>query len=191
MKFRHDYKSARANFIQGMKNEWDYECPEGLSDLYRDGLGVKKSLKRASDYMETTITLWKGANPMSDINESDEGKRLLKKKDEVDSLLALEQNAPSEVSAVGKLNDVLDASISDDDRITLSQQLLTELFASPKAVVRTIGSNGTTVVATETAEDFMLSLATMQTGKKISEVSSKKDKDGKFTELSVKIEQAD
>ena len=65
--------------------------------------------------------------------------------------------------------------------------LLSEIFASPKAVVKTVGSNGKTIVSTETAEDFMLRLATMKTDKKMVEVSSKKDKNNKLTELTIQM----
>jgi hypothetical protein len=90
---------------------------------------------------------------------------------------------------IAKLNEVLDISISIDDRINLSQSLLSEIFASPKTVVKTMDSTGKTVVSTETAEDFMLRLATMKSNKKIVGMSYKKTngENFKLTELIVKI----
>ena len=106
---------------------------------------------------------------------------------ELDSLIAAEGVATPQTETL-KLNEILDKSISEDERITKSETLLADIFASPKAVVKTVGSNGKTVVSTETAEDFLLRLATMPADKKLVEVSSKKDKNGKYTELTVKIE---
>lgn len=90
---------------------------------------------------------------------------------------------------IAKLNEVLDFSISVDDRINLSQSLLSEIFASPKAVVKTMDSTGKTIIATETAEDFMLRLATMKSNKKNVGISYKKTngENFKLTELIVKI----
>lgn len=68
---------------------------------------------------------------------------------------------------IEKLNSILDENINEDERINLSQSLLSEIFASPKAVVKTMDSTGKTIVATETAEDFMLHLATMKSNKKL------------------------
>lgn len=124
---------------------------------------------------------------VNDIDD-EEYNRLVRKEAEVDNLIARGGTAVAVSSPITRLNKVLDASVSEDDRITQSELLLAELFASPKAVVKTVGSNGTTIVSTETAEDFMLSVATMQAGKKLSVIDSKKDEKGKFTELTVKIE---
>ena len=57
------------------------------------------------------------------------------------------------------------------------------MFSSPTAVVKTLDANGKTVVSTETAEDFMLRIATLKTDKKIVGKTFKKDKDNKMTEL--------
>ena len=89
------------------------------------------------------------------------------------------------------MNSILDENINEDERINLSQSLLSEIFASPQAKVKTMDSTGKTVVSTETAEDFMLRLATMKPHKKIVGMSYKKTngENFKLTELTVKIKQ--
>ena len=93
----------------------------------------------------------------------------------------------SAVSPIARLNQVFDKTLGEDARIEQSQKALAEVFASPKAIVKTVGSNGKTIVSTETAEDFMLRLATMKTDKMMVEVSSKKDNNNKLTELTIQM----
>ncbi len=90
---------------------------------------------------------------------------------------------------IEKLNSILDENINEDERINLSQSLLSEIFASPQAKVKTMDSTGKTVVSTETAEDFMLRLATMKPGKQVIGMFFKKTKDKniKLTELTIKF----
>ena len=126
---------------------------------------------------------------MSGVEEEDkELIRLRAEEARLDSLIALEGSGSPSVDYMTRLNAVVDGSNSEDLRIELSQTVLTEVFASPKAVVKTVGSNGQTVVATETAEDFLLRLATLKTDKRLMEVASKKDGSGKLTELTVRME---
>lgn len=183
--YRKNYKNAMKYYRMGYKADRDWMCCEAISDLYRDGLGTDVNLKAAKDWIGLAAAMRKLylADEMDEIYQ-----RLVRKEAEVDSLIALGGSAEPQLSPIARLNKMLDASVSEDDRIVQSEMLLGELFASPKAVVRTVGSNGQTVVATETAEDFMLSLATLSTGKKLSEVASKKNGKGQYTELTVKTE---
>lgn len=183
---RENYKNALKYYRMGYKIEQDWHCCEAISNLYRQGLGVDKDLKAAKSWISLAVAIKKLYSGDDDSNI--EYKGLLSQQAEIDSLIALGGTAEATTSHIARLNGLLDASVSEDDRITQSELLLTELFASPKAVVKTVGSNGTTIVSTETAEDFMLSVATMQAGKKLSVIASKKDEKGKFTELTVKIE---
>ena len=177
------YKAARQYYMLGYK-EKDPICCERLADLYIEGLGCKKNPKLAKSYVRLSIQYYKELG----YDETDDDiKRLRAKEAETDRLIAAEATSNSESGLASKLNSVLDASTSEDDRITISQSLLSEIFASPKAVVKTVGSNGKTIVSTETAEDFMLRLATMKTDKKMVEVSSKKDKNNKLTELTIQM----
>ena len=185
---RGNYKNAMRYFRMGYKYEQDWSCCESISELYRNGLGVDVDLKKAKSWISLASAM-KKLQVASGMADSDEAyQRLLRKEAEIDSLIALGGGGATRVSPVERLNSVLDASLSEDDRIELSQQVLAEVFASPKAVVRTAGSNGQTIVATETAEDFMLRLATLGTGKKLAEVSSEKNEKGQYKVLTVKME---
>lgn len=184
-----DYVEAIKLYREGI-NERDFICYKGLANMYEQGLGVKRNLIRAKNLMKKSIEEYKRHYSISRYDEDDKESDLGKLKEyanHLDSLIAAE-GVKVQQEEIGKLNEILDNTISENERITKSETLLAEMFATPKAVVKTLGSNGKTVVSTETAEDFLLRLATMPTDKKLVEVSSKKDKNGKYTELTVKME---
>ena len=183
---RHNYKQALKYYSEGRK-ERDYLSYEGLSDMYKEGIGCEKNLKFAKEYIRLAMANYKSDFGYDEINPSAKMKLLMEKKNEIDRLIAAGGDANAPASSMTQLNQVLDNKTSEDERITLSQNVLSEVFASPKAVVKTVGSNGKTIVSTETAEDFLLRLATLKTDKKIIEVSSKKDKNNKYTELTVQM----
>ncbi|MBP3285902.1 MAG: hypothetical protein J6M15_03055 [Prevotella sp.] len=182
---RENYSDAMYYFLQGVEKENDYLCYEGLSILYRHGDGCKKDLSRSLTLIKAAISYLQLNVDLSENTE--EFKRLKDEETELERLLAAEGSTDFAENAMTQLNQVLDIKTSEDGRITLSQNVLSEVFASPKAVVKTVGSNGKTIVSTETAEDFLLRLATLKTDKKIIEVSSKKDKNNKYTELTVQM----
>ena len=185
--YRHNYQQALKYYREGQV-EYDYECYEGLSDMYKEGLGCDKNLKAAQSYMELAIGYYKQNFDITEDDPTSTLKNLMDKRDEINKLIASGDNSVTAASnPITQLNQLLDNSISEDERITKSETLLADIFASPKAVVKTVGSNGKTVVSTETAEDFLLRLATMPADKKLVEVSSKKDKNGKYTELTVQM----
>ena len=178
--YRHNYKLAKQYYEKGVKNEKDPKCYEGLADLYKDGLGVKKNYTRSKTNYTFAIIHYKDF----DIGEDSEEVKLIRKKiAEVERLIASAGVVSVVKDNIAKLNKVLDTSISEEERIELSQDLLGEVFSSPNAAVKTLDANGKTVVSTETAEDFMLRIATMKTDKKIFGKTFKKDKDNKMTEL--------
>ena len=184
----HDYKQALKWYNSGRRYDKDYSCSEGLSVLYENGWGVKKDLKLAKKLMNLAVQQYV-VYELNGVEEEDkELIRLRAEEARLDSLIALEGSGSPSVDYMTRLNAVVDGSNSEDLRIELSQTVLTEVFASPKAVVTTVGSNGQTVVATETAEDFLLRLATLKTDKRLMEVASKKDGSGKLTELTVRME---
>lgn len=184
--YRHDYKTAKYYYEIGYKNDKDPKCCDRLGDMYKDGLGVKKNYTLAKSYYNLAVIYYTslGIDP-----EDEDVLEIKKKTKEVDKLKQglVYNNTVKE--KIAKLNEVLDFSISVDDRINLSQSLLSEIFASPKAVVKTMDSTGKTIVVTETAEDFMLRLATMKSNKKIVGMSYKKTngENFKLTELIVKM----
>ncbi len=179
----HNYKMAHKFYMQGFKNDKDPRCCERLSDLYKDGLGVKKNLKLAKSYLTLAVTYYKDLGFKDDDDEIVSAKKRIAKLEK--QIAAHEGNQAAAANMAAQLNNVLDSSVSEDERITLSQNALTEIFASPQAVVKTVGANMKTVVSTETAEDFMLRLATLNTTKRITITAFKKDKNSKLTELTV------
>lgn len=192
--FRHDDTSAMKYYKLGRK-DGDYVCSEAISDMLKDGrLGGMKlktdNLTAARTYIREAHANYKWYRTLY-ADQIDSTLISLKEKEAVlDSLIALRDsngNGASEVTPIAQLNTILDTAQDEDSRILLSETLLSELFATPKAVVKTVGTNGQTVVSTETAEDFLLRLATLNTDKRLTEVSSKKDKDGKYTELTVQL----
>lgn len=178
--YRKNYKLAKQWYDSGVKYEKDPLCYERLGDLYKEGLGVKKNYTISKANYTLAISHYK---EMGFGENDDEIKSVRKKIADVNRLVA-SAGVVSEVKGnLAKLNKVLDSSISEEERIELSQSLLTEVFSSPTAVVKTLDANGKTVVSTETAEDFMLRIATLKTDKKIVGKTFKKDKDNKMTEL--------
>ena len=185
--YRHNYYEAVKYYQEGIGKDQDFECYEGLSDIYKDGLGCEKDLNKAKEMIEAAIAfveLKYGGEVAND--DFDDIVRLKKKKNAIDSLITAE-GGTNAVSPIARLNQVLVNTLGEDARIEQSQKALAEVFASPKAIVKTVGSNGKTIVSTETAEDFMLRLATMKTDKMMVEVSSKKDNNNKLTELTIQM----
>ena len=184
--YRHNYAQARQWYRAGIDADKNPECYEKLADLYKDGLGVKKNYKLAKLYYTQAINHYKEF----DVGEDDDAiKQVRKKIKEVDHLLVGQANSGTAKEMIAQINSVLDTSISEDQRIDLSQSVLSEVFASPQAVIKTVSSDKKTVVATETAEDFMLRLSTLKTDKRVSCVVYKKTNDEKFkfTELTIQM----
>lgn len=184
--YRHDYKTAKYFYEIGHKTDKDPLCSERLGDLYKDGLGVKKNLGLAITYYRLAIAYYQSLGLENDDEDILAIKEKIKK---VEKLKDQQAYMGTVKEMIEKLNSILDENINEDERINLSQSLLSEIFASPKAVVKTMDSTGKTIVATETAEDFMLHLATMKSNKKIVGMSYKKtnSKNFKLTELIVKM----
>lgn len=193
--YRHDDNSAMKYYLAGCK-ERDYMCSEAISDMFKEGRLGGRQLKTdnftaARAYIREALSFYKVYSTFAQVDEEDPTlKRLQAKEATLDSLIALGTNSNTNAAAtpIAQLNTLLDATQGEDERIVLSESLLQELFISPKAVVITMGTNGMTIVAKETAEDFLLRMATIKTDKRLAEVSSKKDKDGKYSELTVRME---
>lgn len=77
---------------------------------------------------------------------------------------------------------------SPELRISEAERLLSELFESSSVIVKTVGSNNTTVIATETAGDFIMRLCTSPSKIRIVRIDSHVNGNGKFTDLKVKEE---
>lgn len=181
-KFNHDDKKG----IELLKQAYRMEDPHAAYCLglnYKDGdLGLEKDLETAKAYFYKTIEFVKGPNS---IYAQDADSARVKIREIEEELLSFHPNAPSYLT---KMQELTDSSKSPDWRINESNKLLDELFASPKAKVMVVGSNGTTIVNTETAEDYLLYLGT--SGKKLvlKEVKTNKDESGKITEIKIQEE---
>ena len=186
---RKNYHDACVYYIQGMREAFDSYCCERLSDFYLEGFEFDKNLREAYNYINKAMNYLKRENPVyyDEGNPSQTLKRLMNKKKVIEDLLTKEGDSSPFMDPISKLNQILKPTVTEEQRISFSRLLLDEVFASPKAVVKTVGSNGKTIVSTETAEDFILRLATMKTDKKMVEVSSKKDKNNKLTELTIQM----
>lgn len=181
-KFNHDDKKG----IELLKQAYRMEDPHAAYCLglnYKDGdLGLEKDLETAKAYFYKTIEFVKDPNS---IYAQDADSAKIKIREIEEELLSFHPNAPSYLT---KMQSLTDSSKSPDWRINESNKLLDELFASPKAKVMVVGSNGTTIVNTETAEDYLLYLGT--SGKKLvlKEVKTNKDESGKITEIKIQEE---
>lgn len=181
-KFNHDDKKS----IELLKQAYHMEDPHAAYCLglnYKDGdLGLKKDLETAKAYFYKTIEFIKDPNS---IYAQDADSARVKLREIEEELLSYHPNAPSYLT---KMQELTDGSKSPEWRINESKKLLDELFASSKAKVMVVGSNGTTIVNTETAENYLLYLGT--SGKKLvlKEVKTNKDKSGKITEIKIQEE---
>lgn len=181
-KFNHDYKKS----IELQKQAFNMENPYAAYSLgmsYKNGdTGLEKDLETAKAYFYKTIEFVKDPNSLY-ARDADSARVKLREIEE--ELLSYHPNSPSYLT---KMQELTDGSKSPEWRISESKKLLDELFASSKAKVMVVGSNGTTIVNTETAEDYLLYLGT--SGKKLvlKEVKTNKDESGKITEIKVQEE---
>ncbi|MBQ3804699.1 MAG: caspase family protein [Prevotella sp.] len=72
-----------------------------------------------------------------------------------------------------------------ETRVKVQDKALKALFASPNAKIEVVGSNGTTIVATERAEDFVLRLCTTHNLLNLVELEKQTDDKGRYTYLKV------
>lgn len=181
-KFNHDEKKSIELLKQAFNMENSYAAYYlGLD--YKDGdLGLEKDLETAKAYFYKTIEFIKDPNSLYAIYADSARVKLREIEEEQ---LSYHPNAPSYLT---KMQELTDGSKSPEWRINESKKLLDELFASSKAKVMVLGNNGTTIVNTETAEDYLLYLGT--SGKKLvlKEVKTNKDESGKITEIKIQEE---
>ena len=181
-KFNHDDKKS----IELLKQAYSMKNPYAAYSLglaYKNGdSGLEKDLETAKFYFDMTIEFVDDSNS---IYAKDADSARVKLREIEEEQLSYHPNAPSYLT---KMQELTDGSKSPEWRISESKKLLDELFASSKAKVMVVGSNGTTIVNTETAEDYLLYLGT--SGKKLvlKEVKTNKDESGKITEIKIQEE---
>lgn len=90
-----------------------------------------------------------------------------------------------DISAIDLLTAIGNEEFEENVRIGVMQEALHTLFANPDVKVESVGRNGTTIVSTETASDFMLRLCTTHNLVNLVEVASLLDDSGKFTYLKI------
>lgn len=181
-KFNHDDKKSieLLKWAYSMKNPY---AAYSLGLAYKDGdSGLEKDLETAKFYFDMTIEFVDDPNS---IYAKDADSARVKIREIEEELLSYHPNATAYLT---KMQELTDGSKSPEWRISESKKLLDELFASSKAKVMVVGSNGTTIVNTETAEDYLLYLGT--SGKKLvlKEVKTDKDESGKITEIKIQEE---
>ena len=180
-----EIEECEGNYSDAMK---DYQIaydlgyayvPEILADRYAEGRIVKKDIAKAIAYYEEGYTRALEADN-EDVMASCKQK-IAKLREENPSLAA----SANESSVAALLSSIADISKSPDDRLDLSQNMLRREFASAEAVVEQVGTNGTTVVAKLTAEDFLLQLATQSRRLTVKVIDAKRDGKGKLTFVKV------
>jgi len=81
------------------------------------------------------------------------------------------------------LANLIDSSnFAVDQRLAMMQPILNKFFASPNALVRIVGRNGT-LIRRETAEDFLRRIASSHNLIQLVEQESQKAANGKYTEI--------
>lgn len=191
-KYRHNNAKAFEYYNQGKKRN-EYESEFELADMYMKGDGCARDLNAAKECIQKSFDDYVATcRPIDDLTNVDttdvlnqELRNIMRKRDEINRLIA-SGDVQSQPEYINQLNALL-ANTSTEGKIALSDKLLKSVFASPQAVVKTVAANGTTIVSTETAEDFMLRISTSANANHLSEVSSKKDGNGKLLELVVNL----
>lgn len=83
------------------------------------------------------------------------------------------------------LTAIANENNSEETRVKVMDNALAAVFASPSVKVEIVGSNGSTIVATEKASDFVLRLVTAHKLIKLAEVDCTTNSQGKYTYLKV------
>ena len=98
-----------------------------------------------------------------------------------------EEKTDSSMSPIERINQLIDPSKKENERIALSEELAEKLFASPNSIVRIFDSKGKFVLK-DKAKIALYAIATNPTEEfYYVEVSSKKDKDNKYIELTLQF----
>lgn len=90
-----------------------------------------------------------------------------------------------EIDRIELLTAIGNEANSIDERIQIKDAALKYVFATPETKVEIVGRNGTTIVATEKAIDFMIRLCTTHNLINLVEVDSQKNDNGQYTYLKI------
>lgn len=182
-KDRKHYKKAYDYYRQAHEMKL-YAGSMELAEMYLEGLGMQKDIDKAIEYADSAMVYAKFEDCEWAVDE------LWQKCHAARTNGDVVQQAPSspDTPDISGLLQIANTNLSADNRIALSEEMQEKLFASSKAIVKTIGSNGNTVVSTETAEDFMLRLSTSIHINKITMINCITDEHGKIKEMTIKEE---
>lgn len=95
------------------------------------------------------------------------------------------QTEGENLTRIDLLTALANEKYTTEDRVENMNRFLEFCFATPNAVVESIGRNMTTIVSKEKASDFVLRLATTHNLVNMVEIDSQKDNEGKYTYLRV------
>ena len=90
-----------------------------------------------------------------------------------------------DIDKITILTAIGNENVSIDTRVKVQEKALRALFNNPNTKVEVVGSNGTTIVATEKASDFVLRLCTAHNLIRLVEVDKTEDNNGRYTYLKV------
>lgn len=175
----HNYQTADSLYAIAI-DENDFNGYLGRGDLYKNGWGVKRDLELAREFYDAAITA--AAVRGFDYLEPTIREMYIAP---VDELIKKEYGENTIANFMKALNDLTNHDYSEDKRIVLSEKCLKKVFTSPKAVVRTANLKTGTVVASETADDFILRLATTDKKLNLKKVAAERDAKGKLNLLIV------
>ena len=184
----HDYKKEMELYLKAFDMK-DASAALFIGEIYLEGKhDYAKDFEKAKYYLSKVEEFLQVQFSPSGANLIAEARSGL---DKINSALtngAIAASSESIINYMTQLDVLTNMALSLDERISESEKLLSLLFASPDAVVKTVGSNGTTIVATETAADFLMRLSTSAAKIRVVRVDSKLDAGGKILELVVREE---
>ena len=91
----------------------------------------------------------------------------------------------AEIEKIDILTAIGNEYFPTEKRVNLREAALKALFNNPNAKVEIVGSNGTTIVSTEKASDFVLRLCTAHKLIKLAEIDYTLDESGRYKSLKV------
>ena len=179
MEHFHNYKLAQ-EYYQKAIDENDWTGYLGMGEMLENGYGIARDLELAKQYYQMSILACQRFTGM-DMSAA-VGEYITR----VDALIATELGDLAIDKCMASLCDLTNQSYSPDKRIEMSETLLKKIFASPEVKVETTDPTGQTVVATETAQDFLLRLATVGKQLNLENVGKKRGSKNKLERLVVK-----
>lgn len=184
----HDYKKEMDLYLKAIDMKEASAALE-VGKIYLEGRhGHVKDLEKAKFYLSMVEEFLQVQFSPSGVDLIAEAKLRLGQIEAASVNGTLADSPEPSTRYMTQLDVLSDQVLSPDERIAESERLLPLLFASSDAVVKIIGSNGTTIVATETAADFLMRLSTAPARVKVVRVSSELDAEGKIIELIVREE---